>query len=438
MRKSAVIFITLLFAARLQAQQPDTLHNDRFTLHAQTTVINQFKPSFSAKYTGDNSVVTGKESKATLTSTFFAGVRLWKGAGFFLNPEIAGGSGISEAKGIASATNGEAFRVGDPAPKIYVARLFYRQLFSVSNETTYQSSDFNQLAGKVPTKYLSVTIGKIGVADYFDDNTFSHDPRTQFMSWGLMDNGAWDYPANTRGYTPSMVLEYVTPKHELRYGISMVPKVANGNDINYDLTKASSQTLEYTRRHKLNNLDGAIRILGFFTTANMGNYRQSINQSPVDPQIESTRKYGNTKLGFAINAEQYLTQNLGFFFRASWNDGRHETWAFTEIDHSLSAGLSMNGTRWKRANDNIGLAYVTSGISTDHKDYLQAGGKGFMLGDGNLNYRWEHLAELYYSAEIVKNQIYLTGAYQLVVNPGYNMDRKGPVNVFSIRFHARI
>ena len=170
----------------------------------------------------------------------------------------------------------------------------------------------------------------------------------------------------------------------------------------------------------------------------MGNYRQSIALNPTNPDIKETRNYGNNKYGFAINGEQNFTKDIGCFFRASWNDGNNETWAFTEIDRSVSAGLSMTGMRWKRDHDNIGIAYVTSGLSNPHRDYLKAGGKGFMLGDGKLNYAWEHLTELFYSAEVIKNHFYITGAYQLLVNPGYNQDRAGPVNVFSLRIHTRI
>lgn len=438
MRKPIIVFLLVLVSHVLQAQQTDTLKAERFSIHAQTTVINQFKPGFTASYSGDNSLLTKKESQTSITATLYAGARLWKGASIFINPEIAGGSGLSEALGIAAATNGETFRIGDPAPKIYMARLFYRQVFALGKTSTPQESDANQLAQHVPDKYLAFTIGKIGVADYFDDNKYSHDPRSQFMSWALMDNGAWDYPANTRGYTPSVVVEYITPHYEWRYGLSLVPLVANGPDMNWNIAKASSQSLEYTHRHKVRNREGAIRILGFFTTTNMGDYRESIKLNPQNPSIESTRKYGNTKFGFTLNAEQDLTDQLGCFFRAGWNNGVHETWAFTEIDRTISAGLSLTGEQWKRKNDHIGLAYVRSGISKPHREYLAAGGKGFMLGDGALNYAWEQLAELYYSAELSGNKIFLTGTYQFLTNPGYNHDRKGPVNVLSVRLHVTI
>ena len=437
-RKTIITLFVACISISVYAQQTDSLKYERISIHSQTTVIDQYKPAFRVPYSGQNSLLPQAENKTSITSTLYLGLRLWQGGSVYINPELAGGSGLSQVLGIADATNGETPRIADPAPGISIARLFYHQVFALSSETTYQPSDFNQLSGRLPNNYLALTIGTISVGDYFDDNKYSHDPRTQFMTWSLMDAGAWDYPADTRGYTPSIVIEYVTPKNELRFGFSLMPKVANGNNMNWDIAEARAQTLEFTHRYKINGLDGAFRILGFFNTANMGNYLQSITLNPTAPNIESTRKYGNTKYGFAINAEQALTNDLGCFLRGSWNDGNNETWAFTEIDHSISIGLSLTGASWKRESDNIGLAYVTSGISKAHREYLADGGYGFMLGDGKLNYGWEHLTELYYSAELVKNNIYLTGAYQFLLNPGYNRDRKGPVNIFSVRLHVRI
>lgn len=434
MKYTTSLFLLMLLKLAGNAQQADSIKNARFSIHAQTTVINQFKPAFHAKYSGENSLTTAQESQTSITSTLFLGAKLWKGASVFLHPEIAGGSGLSNALGIAAATNGETFRIGDPAPEIYLARLFFRQIFALTPESARDRGNADDL----PEKYLAFTAGKIGIADYFDGNKFSHDPETQFMSWALMDNGAWDYPANTRGYTPSFVAELVTPENEIRYGFSLVPLTANGNNMNRDISKAGSHTLEYTRRYKITDQPGAVRLLGFLTYANMGNYRKSIALNPQNPNIESTRKYGNTKYGFGLSAEQNISCDLGAFFRAGWNDGKNETWAFTEIDRTVSGGFSLSGLRWNRSDDHIGLAYVASGISKPHRDYLKAGGKGFMLGDGTLNYAIENLAEAYYSADLVKNCVYLSGAYQLVVNPGYNRDRKGPVNVFSVRMHIAI
>jgi high affinity Mn2+ porin len=437
LRTRGIIFLTItLLVVKVYGQPADTTKEEEFSAHAQTTVITQFKPAFKAIYSGQNSLVPEAEDKLSVTSTLFCGAKLWQGANVFFNPEIAGGSGLSNSLGVAASTNGETYRIGSSTPQFELARLFFNQFFSLNKETEYQEGDINKLSGNIPTEYFSFIIGKVSVSDYFDNNKFSHDPRTQFMSWALMSNGAWDYPANTKGYTPSVILEYVTPKYELRYGFSLVPKSANGMIMNWNISKAGSNTLEYTQNYTLDGKNGTFRILSFFTTANMGNYNQSIALNPSAPDITATRKDGRTKYGFGFSADQYISKDVGVFFRASWNDGNNETWMFTEIDRSVSIGISSNGSSWRRQNDNVGLAFVTSGISAPHRNYLKAGGKGFMLGDGNLNYSWENLTELYYSLELLKN-IYISGAYQFLVNPGYNKDR-GPVNVFSIRVHSII
>ena len=296
-------FTLLILALNISsnfAEQTDSIKNETFSIHAQATIVNQNKPGFSAKYSGDNSLSTQQESQTSITSTLYLGRRLWNGASAFINPEIAGGSGLSGALGIASAINGETFRIGDPTPKIYLARLFLTQVIALSDKTDYQTSDLNQLAGSLPENYLSFTLGQVSISDFFDDNKFSHDPRTQFMSWGLMSNGAWDYPANTRGYTQSVVLEYVNQKNEFRYGFSLIPTTANGSVMNWDMAKAGSHTLEYTHRYTLGKRDGAIRLLGFFTIGTMGNYLQAISLNPTTPDLNSVEKYGNTKFGFQI------------------------------------------------------------------------------------------------------------------------------------------
>jgi len=419
------------------SQSTDSTKDETLSFHAQATVISQYKPSFSAKYSGTNSLKTREESQTTITSTLYAGTRLWKNASAFINPEISGGSGLSSALGVAASTNGESFRVGSTEPKIYVARLFLQQLFPLGKQTKYQEADFNQLAGYIPDRFISVSLGKIALSDYFDNNGYSHDPRTQFMSWGLMGNGAWDYPANTRGYTNGLVVEYITPKNELRYSLALVPTEANGNTLDYRIAKAHSHTAEYTYNYSINSKGGTVRVLAFYTIAKMGNYNQSIRLNPAAPDITATRKYSNNKFGLGINAKQSLSKNFGAFLKVSWNDGNNETWAFTEIDRTASIGAVTKGTNWKREDDQIGLAYVISGPSAPHRNYLKAGGKGFLLGDGALNYGAEQLVEFYYSAALIKKSLFLSGTYQFVLNPGYNKDR-GPVNVFSVRLHMEM
>jgi high affinity Mn2+ porin len=409
--------------------------------------VSQFRPKFQAAYTGPHSQVPENEWGTTITSSIFAGVKLWRNAQAFINPEIAGGHGLSSAFGIAAFTNGEAFRVGNPDPTVYIARGFFRQLIPVSKEKVWQEDGENKIQQYVPKKYVSFTIGKVSIADYFDDNSFSHNARTQFLSWGLMSNGAWDYAANTRGYTPSAIIEFVSDKWEMRYGISMMPVTANGNTMDKNINKANANTLELKYKYRINGLQGKISALAFYNTAFMGSYtaqnfitvRDSINPNlyRYDYSIIASRQYGRSKYGYGINFEQALNQNLGVFARASYNDGKNETWCFTEIDRALSMGALLKGSRWSRKEDVFGIAYCVSGLSNEHEKYLAQGGLGFIIGDGKINYAHEHLFETFYSASFLDGKITPSFAYQFVLNPAYNKDR-GPINIYTIRMHFSI
>ena len=441
-----ILLMQICFLSQIIFSQ-DSLKSKRFTLHVQETTVSQYRPKFNAAYTGPHSQVPVNEWGTTITSTIFAGVRLWRNAQVFINPEIAGGHGLSSAFGIAAFTNGEAFRVGSPDPKIYLARGYFKQLISLSKDRERQGDGENKIEQLIPTKYIAFTFGKVSIADYFDDNTFSHNPRTQFLSWGLMSNGAWDYPANTRGYTPSAIIEYITPKIEIRYGLSMMPVTANGNVMDKNISKANANSFEIKYKYKLKGMPGKISAIAFYNTAFMGSYTaQNIITTPDsanpnfyknDYSIVASRQYGRSKYGFGLNLEQYVTEDIGIFARASYNDGKNETWCFTEIDRAFSIGTSITGTKWKRKNDVFGLAYCISGLSQEHADYLSKGGLGFIIGDGKLNYSNEHLIESYYSASLLNGKIIPSLVYQFIANPAYNKDR-GPISVYSIRIHFSI
>jgi high affinity Mn2+ porin len=416
------------------ANAQDTLKQQRFNLHFQQTIITQNKPGFSAKYTGDNSLLPTAETQSSLTTTLYGGARLWKGAQVYFNPEMSGGAGLSKTLGVAGFPNGETFRVGGDAPKIYIARAYLTQNFEWGNDKDTLDDDANQLAGTLSKRHFTITAGKFGMADFFDGNSFAHDPRTQFMNWSLMSNGAWDYPANTRGYVFGLYTEFAQPTWTLRFALSMMTTEANGSVWDGRVGRANSQTLEFEKRYAINGQKGAFRIMAFNNNGKMGDYRAALAQSPVNPVIDSVLAYGRRKYGFGINAEQYLSKDFGVFAKASYNDGATETWFFTEIDRSLSFGGMLKGTSWKRAGDEVGLAFVANGISQAHRNYLAAGGYGFIIGDGKLNYGTEMLAEFYYKVNVSKN-IAISPGYQFIVNPAYNKDR-GPVNVFSIRLHV--
>lgn len=433
--KPHFLLLLLLGAATAAHAQTDTVKQQRFNLHFQQTIITQTKPAFSAAYSGQNSLLKTHETASSLTTTLFGGARLWKGAEAYFNPEMSGGAGFSQTLGVAGFPNGETFRVGSAEPKIYIARLYLTQNFEWGTERDTLDDEANQLAGTRSKRYLSVTAGKFGMSDFFDGNTFSHDPRTQFMNWSLMSNGAWDYPANTRGYIMGLFAELGQPNWTLRYAFTMVPTQANGSVLDEKISKANTQTLEYERRYQVNNQNGTLRVLGFYNKGKMGNYREAVSTNPAAPDINAVNYYGHSKWGFGINAEQYITPSLGVFAKASYNDGHTETWFFTEIDRSLSFGSVLKGNSWKRSNDELGLALVGNGISGPHRNYLEAGGYGFIIGDGRLNYHPEMIAELYYKIDAYQKKLWLTPDYQFIANPAYNKDR-GPVNVFSIRAHV--
>jgi high affinity Mn2+ porin len=416
---------------------------EKWSHHFQLTSIGQGHQRFYSKYSGSNSLRDSNEVALSLTTTLFLGRKLWKNAAVFFNPEIAGGKGISYALGLAGAANGETFRVGTPEPKLYVARAYFEQHIALGKGNEYRDADDNQLGGFVPASRITISVGKFSIADFFDDNAYSHDPRSEFMNWSLMSNGAWDYPANTRGYTWGAVVELIKPKWAARASWVMVPVKANGNVFDLNVGKAHAETVELERKLKFNNHTGAIKILAFENFSSAPSYSTAINAmrggdtslvniiSGKAPGFD----YGRMKYGVGFSYWQELSKSLGIFARGSWNNGTSCTWAFTEIDQSVSGGISIKAFAIKREDDVFGLAAVVNGISESHIAYLNAGGYGFMLGDGKLTrYNNEMIMETFYKIKFASS-LWATLDYQLVFNPGYNADR-GPVSIFGLRVHV--
>ncbi|MFT3933240.1 MAG: carbohydrate porin [Chitinophagaceae bacterium] len=439
--KQTLLLLILFVYQQVQGQIiKDTSAQKNWSLHIQATVIPQYHFNFTAKYTGDNSLQTSEAVKTSITNTYYIGRRLWRNAAVYFNPEVAGGEGLSKATGIAGFPNGETFRIGSATPKLYVARAYLEQKIPLSKGTTLTEDDQNQLREYTPAAYLAVRIGKFSIADFFDNNSYSHDPRTDFMNWSLMSAGAWDYPANTRGYTNGFVLELVEPGWALRTGMVQVPEEANGQKLDTKISGAFGTVLEAEKSFIINPSQKLIvRLGGFYNKARMGNYNEAIQNGiaqSTDPDVTDTRKYSRGKSGFYLNAEHNF-KNGGAFLRYSWNDGHNETWAFTEIDKSFSIGLSFNGTKWQRPNDKWGVAYVGNGLSVPHRQYLENKGYGFIIGDGSLNYGIENIMEVFYSYHISKLHVSISPNYQFVVHPAYNKDR-GPVHIVALRLHFEI
>jgi high affinity Mn2+ porin len=448
MYKKQIIIALLFFSGcnSLFAQDKNTFFQDSaYNCHFQLTVIGQAHSGFKAAYSGQNSLSNNIESGATsITSTLFLGRKLWDGAAIYFDPEISGGAGLSYSLGVAGALNGETYRIGDPSPVASIARLYIKQYIPLG-KTDYEREDDEMhqvLNQKVPAKRITIILGKFSMSDFFDDNSYSHDPRTQFLNWSLMSNGAWDYPANTKGYTIGFVTELVLPAWTIRLSSVAVPVTANHSDMEYVFGKAHSETAEFEKKIKLAKRPGVIRLLFSYTASRAPSYQQGLEALKTGDSLilnaisgnGESKTYGGNKTGICLNAEQEISDYLGFFARAGWNDGQHASWAFTEIDRTISAGFSLKGTLWERKNDVLGLAVVVNGISAVHQAFLKAGGYGFILGDGNLNYGHESIRELFYDAKLF-NAFWLSIDYQFVKNPGYNKDRAGPVHVFGLRTH---
>ncbi len=432
MQRVIKIFIILIIYSLGKTNSQSLLNNnENVNLHFQETVITQGHPGFQAKYSGNNSLNTHSESATSITTTLYFGLRIVNNLELYADPEISGGSGISGAVGLAGFSNGETFRIGNPKPTLYPARLFLKYTFNFNDNETEIADDENQLSEKQSNENFSIILGKFGIADYFDNNDYSHDPRTQFLNWSLMNSGAWDYPADTRGYTWGLVCIYNNPNYVIQFAGVMEPLNANGLEMDTHINKAYSLTLEFDKAYSIANNEGDARILFFLNKARMGNYRETINNPAYNMDISQSRRYSRNKIGFAFNLSQKINKSTGGFLRLSWNDGKNETWAFTEIDHSLALGLVQEGIIKSRVNDELGIAYILNGISADHRDYLASGGYGFIIGDGKLNYDNENIFELYYKIQI-SDYLAFTPDYQFVINPAYNKDR-GPVNIFSIR-----
>ena len=401
-----------------------------WTLHMQSTVVGQGHPSFPAEYTGLNSLTTGTSVRETVSVDVTGSVRLWRGGEFFGDLLMWQGYGLNNSVGVAGFPNAEAYRVGKTYPDFFLCRAFIRETIGFGGET--EAAD-DGLGSTKNVRNLTLTLGHLSAKDIFDTNAYSNDGRSQFMNWVLVANGAWDYPADTLGFTNGAAAELNTHAWRGRLGIFQVSKVANGIRLDWNLAHAWSAVGEIERRCTPKGHPGALRLLAYDQRAHMGSFQAAIDNPSLGENIYLTAAY-RYKYGFGINLEQEIRKNLGAFARLGWSDGKNQTYEFTDVDRTATAGLSLKGARWRRPQDTVGLAAVVNGISAVHRQYLAAGGLGITVGDGALDYRAEHIAETYYNWKIAKH-FQLTLDYQFAQNPAYNHVR-GPVDVLALRFHT--
>lgn len=438
----------LLLAGRGLAADPepattlvDHPQDSSFYVGGQANMIYQYHPDFPAKYTGKSSLSPRHEGIASYVVTLFVGYALTPTTELFFDGEMAAGSGISTALGLGGFTNLDVVRNPSLGSDPYPARFFVRQIIPLSHRYVDADRGHLAMATRLPETRIELRAGKISTADIFDVNAVGSDSHLQFMNWAVDNNGAYDYAADTRGYTYGATATLESPHVALRLGMMLMPTVANGITLDWHLDKSRGDNLELELRGRL--LTGrlsTVRLLGFSNHAAMGSYREAIEafehgQGPA-PDIEAHREAGRVKYGVGLNLEQEIGGPLRGFARAGWSEGDYESFAYTEINDTVALGADLRGVWWKRARDKVGLALVSNGLSADHRRYLALGGHGFLLGDGALKYGRENILETYYNLAIHRG-VSAAMDVQVIDNPGYNRDR-GPVVVLSGRAHLEI
>ena len=418
------------FAPRTSLTDPES---DRWEIHGQTTYLPQGYPRFRALYTGTNSLTPAPQAQATWSNSLYLNARLWEGGEVYYNPELLQGFGLNDTVGAGGFPSGEAQKSNFPYPHYNTSRLFLRQTFGFGGEQEELASGPGQLAGKVDVSRLTVQAGKFAVMDVFDGNSYAKDTRKDFMNWSMWAPGAFDYSADKVGLTYGATAELNQKQWALRSGYFLMQSVSNANSFDTKVFERGTYALELETRFSLFSQPGKLRTIAWLNSAFSGSYRETLNNPAFNLDIAQTRT-GRIKYGYVVSLEQALTDDVGVFGRWSWNDGKTEIMAFTDIDASLSLGASIKGTRWGRPDDVIGIGGAINALSSDHRDFIAAGGLGVLIGDGQLNYRRERILESYYAFALNK-QLTLTGDYQLITNPAYNADR-GPVHVFSGRLHG--
>ncbi len=407
--------------------------SSRWEIHGQSTFLAQGHPAFPARYTGPNSFTTRPDLQQTWSNSLYLNARLWDGGEVYFNPELLQGFGFNNTTGAAGFPNGEAQKSGFPYPHFNPSRLFVRHTFGFGGEQEELASGQFQLAGKADVSRLTVQVGKFSVVDMFDGNAYAHDPRKDFSNWSIWASGAFDYAADRLGLGYGATAELNQKQWALRAGYFLMGAESNSNNFDTRVGQRGEYVAELETRHTLFGQPGKLRVLGFVNSAFSGSYRETLDNPAFGVDISQTRR-GRIKYGYAFNVEQAITDDIGLFGRWSWNNGRNEIMAFTDIDRSLSMGTSIKGTKWGRPDDVVGIAGAINALSQDHRDFIAAGGLGPLIGDGQLNYRKERVLETYYALALNK-MLTFTADYQLITNPAYNADR-GPVSIFTGRLHG--
>ena len=415
-------------------------HSDKtkWWISGQANFIAQAHGTFYSAYSGTNSFTAPTEHAVSRVMTLYTAYEVTPHNAIYFDLEETGGGGLSNALGIAGFVNLDVVRNPSLGQAPYMARLIFEQIIPFSHEEVESERTPLAIHTKLPAKGLTIRFGKFSMADFFDNNVGGTDSHYQFLNWTADNNGAWDYAADTRGYTFGLMFDYEDRNWGIRFAEALMPKVANGQNLDADLARARAENVEVELRYPLfRNRHTTLRLLNYVNHADMGDYSQSValylNHVTPTPDITATEVQGTIKYGFGINLEQEIGDNLYGFARWGWADGKKESWCYTEVESTIEAGIYARGARWGRILDRGGAVFISNGISAAHQSYLAHGGLGFLLGDGALRYGRETIEEAFYDMHLWRG-VYLSGDFQFVNNPGYNQAR-GPVAVPALRLH---
>jgi high affinity Mn2+ porin len=406
----------------------------------QSTVVWQHLPDFRSPYVGPKSLRPGPDDAVSHSYTGYLGLRLAPWLDFYVDPEMIRGEGVGGGTGLAGYTNGEVIRNPAAGQSPYLARALLRLTVPIGGSVEDAEPGWLAVGGPQATRRVVLTGGVLSAADIFDTNRYANSTRSQFLNWSFINNTAWDFAADTRGYTRGAAAEWIDEGWAVRLGLFQMPTVANGLDLDGDVLHAHGDQLEVEIHPALvRGYPLVVRALAYRNQARMGDYRDALAlAAPTHstPDVTATRRRGAYKYGGTLSFEQPLTENgdTGLFGRFGWNDGATETFCYTEADWTASVGAQVDGASWTRPLDRVGLALAVNGLSDAHADYLAAGGSGFQLGDGRLSYRPETVVETYYLVQLLP-WAGLTVDYQLIADPGDNAAR-GPVSVVALRLHV--
>jgi high affinity Mn2+ porin len=438
---SSILAVTA-FIAKPALADDDVRYFIPQLLDAQYTLISQYQYPPTSPYAGSLSLrAQGDEERSHSFGAYF-GVPLARNLQFYFDMEMFKGEAVSSGTGLGGGANGDVVHAGTAnlGKRAYVARRYLRYLIPFGDETQDVERAQDQLPGKEANRHFEFKLGKMAVSDDFDKNRYADSARTQFFNVALANNVAWDFAADTRGYTNGFLAAYVAPTWALRYGVYLMPAYANGQTLEWPIARARGEQTELTLQPDSTGA-WALRLLAFRNIARMGIYSDAIEIAEATgtvPDIRLDDRDGRRKYGFGANTDIPLADNgeTGLFARAGWNDGKTESFAFTEVDRTLSAGVQLSGVHWGRKDDHIAIGTTSNALSPDHRDYLALGGSGFLLGDGRLNYAQERALELQYRAHVVEH-VEITPDFEFIRAPGYNKDR-GPARFVGARLHLEM